>query len=43
MKYEKRNFDIFKLRNESENVSSFYFVNISLNYMYSCDLKYSYQ
>ena len=30
-----------RLRNENENVSSFYFVNISLNSMYNCDLKYS--
>ena len=29
-----------RLRNENENVSSFYFVNISLNSIYSCDLKY---
>ena len=30
-----------RLKNENENVSSFYFVNISLNSMYNCDLKYS--
>ena len=30
-----------RLRNENEIVLSYYFVNISLNSMYSCDLKYS--